>query len=62
MLAERKTLPLWRRRRPKLLEMERALGADPRTGHNSDSERNVIDRRRARRRASDARGRIRPPT
>ena len=62
MLAERKTVPLWRRRRPKLLEMECALGADPRTGHNSDSERNVIGRRAARRRASDARGRIRPPS
>lgn len=56
MLGEKKTVPLWRRRRPNFLALERALGptvdkaGEPRT----DSERVVIEDRIARQRTEQA--------
>jgi hypothetical protein len=64
MLGEKKTLPFWRRRKPNLLELERALA--PEDGQLSerqtDAEHAVIERKIARDRFEVSKGRIHPPT
>ena len=59
MLGEKKTVPLWRRRRPNFLALERALGsaADAAAEQRTDAERVVIEDRIARQRAERAWGR-----
>ena len=56
MLGENKTVPLWRRRRPNFLALERALGsaADASAEQRTDSERVVIEDRIARQRTEQA--------
>jgi hypothetical protein len=56
MLGEKKTISLWRRRRPNFLALERALGAaaDASAEQRTDSERVVIEERIARQRAKQA--------
>jgi hypothetical protein len=64
MLGERKTLPFWRRRKPNLLELERALA--PEKGQHSerqtDAEQAVIERKIVKDRFEVSKGRIHPPT
>ena len=63
MLGARKTLPLWRRRKPNFLELERALA--PEEGQHSerqtDAELAVIERKIVRDRFEVSKGRIHPP-
>lgn len=61
MLGEKKTLPLWRRRRPNFLTLERAVASPARDSHDTDSERTVIDRQAARRRFEEGKGKVHPP-
>jgi hypothetical protein len=64
MLGAKKTLPFWRRRKPNLLDLERALapGDGQRSERQSDSEQAVIERRIANDRFEVSKGRIHPPT
>ena len=62
MLAEKKTLPFWRRRRPSFLAVERALSPEsPRKERQTDAERAVIEHKIARDRFEVSKGRIHPP-
>ena len=62
MLGEKKTLPFWRRRRPNLLELERALAPEgERSERHTDAEQAVIERKIARDRFEMSKGRIHPP-
>lgn len=61
MFGERRSVPLWQRRRPKFLKLERALVPEAtnrtmehRMEHRTDSERAVIGQRAARRRIAQA--------
>jgi hypothetical protein len=56
MLGEKKAIPLWRRRRPNFLALERALesAADPSAEQRTNSERVVIEERIARQRTEQA--------
>ncbi len=56
MLGVKKTVPLWRRRRPDFLALERALGSDANapTEQRIDSERVVIEEKIARQRTEQA--------
>jgi hypothetical protein len=58
MLGEKKTVPLWRRRRPNFLALERALSppAEAAAEQRTDAERIVIEDRIARQRAERAWG------
>jgi len=64
MLGEKKTLPLWRRRKPNFLEIERALAPEEgqRNERQTDAEQAVIERKIARDRFEVSKGRIHPPT
>ena len=64
MLGEKKTLPLWRRRKPNFLELERALAPEEgqRDERHTDSEHAVIERKIAGDRFEVSKGRIHPPT
>jgi hypothetical protein len=64
MLGEKKTLPLWRRRKPNLLELERALAPEDgqRSERHTDAEHAVIERKIAKDRFEVSKGRIHPPT
>ena len=64
MLGDQKTLPLWRRRKPNLLELERALAPEEgqRSERQTDAEHAVIERKIARDRFEVSKGRIHPPT
>ncbi len=64
MLGEKKTLPFWRRRKPNLLELERALAPEEgqRSERYTDAEHAVIERKIARERFEVSKGRIHPPT
>ena len=63
MLAEKKTLPFWRRHRPKFLALERALAPQDRRrdARRTDAEHAVIERKIARQRFEVSKGRIHPP-
>ncbi len=52
MLEEKKTIPLWRRRRPNFLALERALSpaAEAAAEQRTDAERGIIEDRIARQR------------
>jgi hypothetical protein len=64
MLGEKRTIPLWRRRRHNFLELERALA--PEDGQQGErqtgTEQAVIERKIARDRFEVSKGRIHPPT
>lgn len=61
MLGNRKTLPLWSRRRPNLLAQERALANAGRAGErHTDSEHAVMEQKAAQRRFEEAKGKVRP--
>jgi hypothetical protein len=64
MLGAKKTLPLWRRRKPNFLELERALAPEDgqRSERQTDSEHAVIERKLAKDRFEVSKGRIHPPT
>jgi len=64
MLAERTTLPFWRRRKPSFLEIERALAPEDgqRSERHTDAEHAVIERKIAKDRFEVSKGRIHPPT
>ena len=62
MLAEKRTLPFWRRRRPNFLAVERALAPEgAREERPSDAERAVIEQKLAEHRFEVSKGRIHPP-
>jgi hypothetical protein len=61
MFGEKKTLPLWRRRRTNFLSLERMLASPPRDGRESDSEHAVIGQKATLRRLDGAKGKIRTP-
>jgi hypothetical protein len=63
MLGEKKTLPFWRRRRPKFLAVERALAPEgQREEQQSDAERAVIEQKIAQHRFEVSKGKIHPPS
>lgn len=64
MLGDKKTLPFWRRRKPNLLELERALVPEEgrRSERHTDSEHTVIERKLGQHRFEVSKGRIHPPT
>ena len=63
MLGEKKTLPFWRKRRPNLLELERALAPEGgRQEQQTDAERTVIEQKIAEHRFEVSKGRIHTPT
>jgi hypothetical protein len=63
MLAEKKTLPFWRRRRQSFLAIERALSSEGlRKERQTDAERAVIEHKVAQHRFEVSKGRIHPPT
>jgi hypothetical protein len=64
MLGNRKTLPFWRRRKPSLLEQERALAPEggQRSERQTNAEHAVIERKIAKDRFDVSKGRVRPPT
>jgi hypothetical protein len=62
MLAEKKTLPFWRRRRPNFLALERALAREGQGGdRHPEAEHTVIERELAEHRFEVSKGRIHPP-
>jgi hypothetical protein len=63
MLGEKKTLPFWRRRKPNLLELERALAPEGgrRGARQTEPEQAVIERKIARDRFEVSKGRVHPP-
>jgi hypothetical protein len=61
MLGEKKTVPLWSRRRPNLLAMERAMAAErPKGERHTDTEHAVIEQKSAQRRFEESKGKVRP--
>lgn len=63
MLGEKKTLPFWRRRRPNLLALERALTPEgAQEERRTDSEHAVIEQKIAQHKFEVSKGRIHPPT
>ncbi len=61
MLGNKKTVPLWRRKRPNFLKLGRALGAIAGIERHSDLQYAVISQKTERRRAVVARQRfVRP--
>ncbi len=61
MLGNKKAVPLWRRRRPNFLNLERALSAAEGAGQHSDLQYAVINQKTERQRIAVARRRfIRP--
>jgi hypothetical protein len=64
MLGDQKTLPLWRRRKPNFLELERALAPEDgqRRERQTDAEQAVIERKIAKDRFEVSKGRIHRPT
>jgi hypothetical protein len=62
MLGDKKTLPLWRQRKPNFLEIERALAPEEgQPERHTDAEQAVIKRKIARDRFEVSKGRIHPP-
>ena len=62
MLAEKKALPLWRRRRPNILALERAIAERGQPERHTETEHAVIERKIARDRFAVSKGRIHPPS
>lgn len=64
MLGDQKTLPFWRRRKPNLLELERALAPEDGQGseRHTEAEQAVIERKIAKDRFEVSKGRIHPRT
>jgi hypothetical protein len=63
MLGKRRTLALWRQRRPNFLALERALTTQGRRSErHTDAEHAVLEQKAARRRFEQAKGRIHPST
>ena len=63
MLADKKTLPFWRRRRPNFLAVERALAPEgPRQEQQTDAERAVIEQKIAQHRFEVSKGKVHPPS
>jgi hypothetical protein len=58
MLGNKKALPLWRRRRPNILSLERALNATAPVAMHSDLEYAVISQSTALRRVEAAKRRF----
>lgn len=64
MLGEKKTLSLWRRRKPNFLRLERALAPEDgqRGERQTDAEQTVIERKIAKDRFEVSKGKVHPPT
>lgn len=61
MLGNKKSIPLWRRRRANFLDLERAINAIGGDGHHSDLQYAVVSQRTERQRVAVAKRRfIRP--
>ena len=63
MLGDKKTVPLWRRRKHNFLDLERALAPEDGQGgeRHTDTEQTVIERKIAKDRFEVSKGRIHPP-
>jgi hypothetical protein len=63
MLGDKKTAPLWRRRKHNFLDLERALAPEDgqRGERQTDAEHAVIERKIAHDRFEVSKGRIHPP-
>ncbi len=62
MLGSKKTVPLWRRRRPNFVTLGRALGTIAGIGRHSDLQHAVISQKSEHRRVAVAKQRFIRPT